>query len=107
MDTIKINDIERPIKFGVWAIKEFAKIKGMDLDTVIGTLDKLGTEDTISLIYCGFLYGAKVEKIEIDFDEDDVWFWIDEDPDLANKVMNVFSKNAPNPKKDTPQEKGQ
>ena len=97
MKKITINGVDRPIKFGVWAIRNLANIRGKTMEETINGIDKMGVEDMMTMIYCAFVYGAKLERLEIDFIEEDVWFWL-EDKEVSDKAMSCFSEESPKPK---------
>jgi len=97
MDYVKA-DKKRPIKFGTFAIREFAKLKGLSFDGALDYMNKeenLDTEDVILLVYCGFIYGAKKEKKDVDFTLDDLWMWVDENPALIQDATKVWQESVP------------
>lgn len=100
MIAVKINagDKDRPILFGSYAIREYAHLENITYDEALSKMDTMNTEQVMRMFYCGFLYGAKKEKQDIDFTEDDVWFWLDDDAKLLDKVMDVFAKSWPDGK---------
>ena len=105
MTTINV-DKERPIKFGLYAFKKFAELEGTTLDEVINKIHEFGTEKMLRLVYCGFIYGAMYYGKEIDFNEDNVWFWIDEKPELMNELADVLQKSMPAGNPQAPQKGG-
>lgn len=96
---IKAGNKERPIKFGTYAIRELAHKQGKTFDEMLASIDKLDTEQTISLFYCGFVYGYRWEKEEVDFTEDDLWMWLDEDEGLMKRLMDIFIESYTKPGK--------
>lgn len=95
MNTIKIGEKERPIKFGIYAFKLYAQLKGITVDDVFSKLEKFGTEEIMTLSFCGFKYGAMKQGVDIDFTEDDIWMWVDENPEILERIMLVLSESMP------------
>jgi len=105
MTTIKV-DKERPIKFGLYAFKKFAELEGKTLDDVLNNLGNLNWEQNVRLIYCGFFYGAKYFAKELDFTEENVWFWLDDNPNLMNELGLILQGSMPRGNPETPQTEG-
>lgn len=103
---IKAGGKNRAVHTGSYMLNQFCKANGLTLEqlgkdfeiTVAGS-----TERAISFLYYSFLDGCRVEKTVPDFDEADVWDWIDQDSEIAGQVYEAFAaslpKDAPNGKK--------
>ena len=83
-------DKPRPVNFGTYSIRQWAHLEGITFDEALQAMMKMDTEQTVRMLYCGFLYGAMKEKSEVDFTEETVWMWIDDYPEFVAETMKVF-----------------
>lgn len=105
---LKINDVKRPIKFGFNALRHFSKHTGIG----INELEKIGQNMTfdvaLTLIWCGFMDGARVTKEEFNYTIEDLADDLDKDLTVLERAMEIFANqmsNSTEPKKTKEQKK--
>jgi len=82
-------DKERPIYFGWVAIEKFESLTGITFSKMGDALQNMSASTMIDFCYAGLYGGAKKERIEVDFERDDVAEWLDEVKDLS-KMIEAF-----------------
>lgn len=99
MNYIQAGDKKRPIHTGSYMLQQFCEANGLTLEQL--TSDFSGTVGTtkraVSFLYHSFLDGCRKGRIEPDFEEADVWDWIDTDPELPSRVYEAFAASMPAP----------
>lgn len=110
-----LNGQERPFHIGTYQARVFCEQRGVELDEYQRVLSGLGSKtlkDSVlicDLVYSGLVAGAKLKKLPLDFDADEVSFWIDADPGEAAKffeVANTLVATGPEPEKAPGKEPG-
>lgn len=95
---MNIGNKERPFKFCLNSLIEFAELENMTIEQVLMNFDKLNFQQMLKIVYCSFKYGAKFEGQEIDFTQENVNDWIWEDMDKMGELKEVIFKSMPKPK---------
>lgn len=84
-------DKNRPVFFGWVAIEKFESLTGIGISKMGEALNNMSASTMIDFCYAGLYAGAKKEKIEIDFDRDDVANWLDEVEDIEKMIQAYLS----------------
>ena len=87
-------DKKRPVFFGFSAMAVFEEETGIKFAKIGEVMQDMSIKNTIAFVYAGLVGGAKKNKIEIDFDSDDVANWLDEVEDLE-KVFMAYIEAMP------------
>lgn len=91
MKEIIIHGTPRPIHFGLRAINEFTRQRGVDFGETVSTSEALSTLDSIvALTVTGLNEGARRAGDDHRYTEDEVWDLFDEDPTLILTVSDLF-----------------
>ena len=95
---IQAGGKKRPIHTGSYMLNQFCKANGMTLEQLGKDFESTvasSTERAISFLYHAFVDGCRVDKTQPEFEESDVWDWIDSDPEIAGKVYEAFARSLP------------
>lgn len=95
---IQAGGKKRPIHTGSYMLNQFCKANGMTLEQLGKDFESTvasSTERAISFLYYAFLDGCRIDKVQPEFEEADIWDWIDADPEIAAKVYEAFAKSLP------------
>ena len=91
MKEITIHGTPRPIHFGLRAINEFTRQRGVDFAATVSSSEALSTLDSIvALTVTGLNEGARRAGDDRRYTEDEVWDLFDEDPTLILTVSDLF-----------------
>lgn len=91
MKEIIIQGTARPIHFGMRAINEFTKNTKGDFETNISTTEAIATMDSlVAVAAVGLNEGARLSKRPERYTVDDVWDFIDEEPQLVLAIADIF-----------------
>ena len=91
MKEIVIRGTARPIHFGMRAINEFTKNTKGDFETNISTTEAIATMDSlVAVASVGLNEGARLSKRPERYTVDDVWDFIDEEPQLVLTIADIF-----------------
>lgn len=91
MKEIFIHGTPRPIHFGLRAINEFTRQRGVDFGETVTSSEALSTLDSIvALTATGLNEGARRAGDDRRYTEDEVWDLFDEDPTLILTVSDLF-----------------
>lgn len=103
MRTIKVNNEEKPIKFGLNALREYGRLMGIPANTLFSvTEDSFTLDQLLTLIYCGFKDGARKEGKEFTTTKagkevpttiEDLADWIDDDPTIVDQAIDEFKES--------------
>ena len=94
MNYIKINNKDRPVRFGWNALAEYERLTGMSLLQLVD-MKNMGADKTLKLVYIGLLFGAKKEGDPVDFTVEDVGDWLDDNENIIPDTINIFIKSMP------------
>ena len=97
--TVEIAGVQRPVNFGMWALGEFEQVTGVKLATLQQEANALGITEVVHLIFFALKHGARVAKQEFPFGPHDVADFLDEDPDAAARILEVFTGSVADEKK--------
>ena len=104
MRTIEINKKKYPIKFGLVALKYFAKEKKIvhinKIESFFSKIDYSdltfeNIDDLSLLILCGLRNGARVEKSELDLTADDIMDLFESNPDMIENALAEYTDSIP------------
>tara|TARA_R110000803_G_scaffold128194_1_gene195624 strand:- start:2113 stop:2418 length:306 start_codon:yes stop_codon:yes gene_type:complete len=99
VEYIDISGKKYPVRFGFNALREFSRKTGTTLAD-LGSMEKNITLDqAITLAWCGFKDGARKDKITFKLDVSDIADLLDEDPNVLERVFNVFNEQFSDGKK--------
>jgi hypothetical protein len=98
-------DKKRPVFFGFAAIAKFEELTGAKMAEMDKVLSEGKVADMIAFAFSGVYGGAKKEKLEIDFDIDDVANWLDDIEDLE-QLFAVYMDCMPMVKSGTATKSG-
>lgn len=111
---VKVNEIERPVSFGMNALAKFTRNAGLSLKE-LGNLDEhLDLENTLVLVWCGLSDGFRKARKDgavtgqFNLTVEDVGDLLDEDGEALTNIMDVFNHAMPEPgnaKKQAPKKK--
>lgn len=98
MQYVNVGEKKRAIHTGSYMLNQFCKANGLTLEQLGKDFENSvanSTERAISFLYHAFADGCRVEKSIPDFEEADVWDWIDSDPEIVGKVYEAFANSLP------------
>lgn len=106
--TMAIGGQERPFHLGTYQARVFCEHQKLELDAYREAVSGIGSGEGLKnsvlievLLYSALAAGAKFKKLPVDFDADDVSFWLAGAP--AEEVSKLFAvafelaKTAPDP----------
>ena len=97
MKKVKINGKEYPVHFGMRAVNAFLKRTGKTLAEIVTAKDVIGSLDGIVALACiGLTEGSQKEhgrEEAEEFTEDEVWEFIDEQPELIFDIVDAFAED--------------
>ena len=87
----------RPIHFGWGALYQYESQSGRSPIDDFARVQTGSVSITmlVNLLYCGFVCGYRAQNMEIDFDEFTVAGWIDEDPSIVQRGMDILAASFP------------
>lgn len=86
IDYIHIGGENRPVKFGMNALRLFCKATGMKIADLAKLGDDMSLDDAIQLAFCGLRDGARKEGVKFTCTVDDVADWMDQ----TGKFEEIF-----------------
>ena len=95
---MNIGGKERPFKFCLNSLFEFAELEKKPVEDVLNKWDELDFKQLLTLVYCCFKYGAKYENQEVDFTQENVNDWIWDDMDKMVELKELILKGMPKSK---------
>lgn len=96
---ITSNNKVFPVKFGMAALSEFLDSEGLSLAEMDAIGQNLTLSRAIKLVHIGLKHGARVSGKAFENTFDDTCDLLDADPELMNKVLQVFQDQMPQPEK--------
>ena len=90
MDFVKIGGKKRPVHFGFNALRLYCDATGRTLSR-LG--DEMTLDDTVELIHAGLTDGARVAKEQYDADKVTLCDWLDADPELYSKILELYGSS--------------
>ena len=98
-DYINLGGKDRPIRFGFAGLLEYEKRTGRkalaDFAELSSGIQGVSVTMIVDLLYAGLASGCRKEKVNVDFDDDDVADWITDDQSAVEKVMTAFADSFP------------
>jgi len=97
-EQIEIGGALRPVRFGWAGLLEYEQQTGRKAladFAEFGTVGGASVTVMTDLVYFGLVCGHRSAKQNIDFDKYDVADWIDEKPEILERVMMTFTKSFP------------
>lgn len=91
VDYVNIGGQERPIKFGMNALRIYCIETGTKISELGEISDNLDIDKAIRLVLCGLKDGARYVKEPFSFTIEDVSDWLDEDG-LLQKVFDIYGR---------------
>lgn len=98
MTTIQVGPYKRPIHTGTYMLMQFCKANSLTLDQLGKDFEGIVSEKpevAISFLYHAFVDGCRVVKSEVDFEEPDVWDWVDQWPEIVPAIYSAFADTLP------------
>ena len=92
MKTIKIDGLDKPIRFNFNALCEFEDITGIPFMEGIASLDLRGMR---ALIYVGLKSGAQQDGKPFEYTIDQVGEWLQVDTKLMEEVAIILAESLP------------
>ncbi len=89
---IKVGTKRRPFYIGMRSLRKITK--GEALTTLGDMMDNLSLDDICIIAQTGFEEGARKSKEEVDFTQEDVLNWLDDDFQLALAVTQEFAQQT-------------
>lgn len=103
MNYITVAGKKRPVNTGSYMLTQFCEANNLTLEQLekefIEVVGK-STKVAISFLFHAFLDGCRVAKQDQDFDEPDVYDWIDAEPEIVTQVYEAFAASLPRPNPD-------
>lgn len=96
---ITSNNKTYPVKFGMAALSEFLDSEGLSLSQMEAIGQNLTLTRAIKLVHIGLKHGARVAGKEFENNFEDTCDLLDADPELMNKVLQVFQNQMPQAEK--------
>ncbi len=94
---VEIGGETRPFRMGIRASSMICEKYNVDLSEFDKFMDEVQQKSKIDaivyLVYAGLYAGYKKEKLPIDFDEEDVWVWV-EDLMTDGGLEKVFGESG-------------
>lgn len=76
---IEIGGQSRPLRFGPNQASKFRDVRGIETDEVEAEIKKAADFFVFrDLVYSALWAGARFEKLSVDFDNEEVGFWLEE-----------------------------
>lgn len=98
MTTIQVGPYKRPVHTGSYMVQNFCTANsltleelGKDFEAIVGASPGIA----ISFLYHAFVDGCRKAKIQVDFEEPDVWDWVDQWPEIVPAVYSAFADTLP------------
>jgi hypothetical protein len=86
---IEIGGKKRPLRFGINQCAKFSELRGIELGQVGQVMANLADFFTFrDVVYSGLWAGARFEKMDVDFDNETIGFWMEE-IDLQKLTVEV------------------
>lgn len=102
MTRVNLGGKERPVKFGMGAFLHIEKQTGKTLTEFInGISSNLSMTDMVIMVFGALAGGAIAAKEPVDFNMDDVVYWLESEGDtteVVNKITELFADSLPKPK---------
>ena len=98
MKYIQAGGKKRPVHTGSYMLSRFCKANNLTLDQLGNDFENIvasSPDVAISFLYHAFIDGCRVEKKDVDFDEPEVWDWIDQDSTIVTQVYEAFADSLP------------
>ena len=96
---ITSNNKTYPVKFGMAALSEFLDSEGLSLSQMEAIGQNLTLTRAIKLVHIGLKHGARVAGKDFENSFEDTCDLLDADPELMNKVLQVFQNQMPQAEK--------
>lgn len=94
MKTIRINNVEHPINFGLKAINEFSKRTGVKFGDILSATTQLSEIELIVVVTTlGLNDGSRKSKRDRRFTEDEVWDYFEDAPELIGQCSEIFAES--------------
>ena len=84
-----------PVKYGMAALSEFLDSEGLSLSDMENIGKNMSLTRALKLVYFGLKHGARKAGKDFAFTLDDIGDMCDDDPELLQKCMTVFSESMP------------
>lgn len=95
VQTIQVNGKELPISYGMAALADFLHSEGLTLTELGSIADRFQLTSVINLIHVGLKHGARKAGKEFALTPDDVADMLDDNPEIINEAMELFSASMP------------
>jgi hypothetical protein len=98
MTTIQVGNKKRPVHTGTYMLMQFCKANAITFEQLGKDFEGIVSEKpevAISFLYHAFLDGCRVSKCEVDFEEPDVWDWVDQWPEIVPAIYSAFADTLP------------
>ncbi len=99
---VEIGGEKRPFRMGIRASHMICQKYEIDLSEFDQFMNEVQSKSKIDaivyLIYAGLYAGYKKDKRELDFDEEDVWVWVEDllgEKDGLAEIFGEGNENAP------------
>lgn len=86
-----------PFYFGMAALASFLESEGMKLADVATMGENMPLSRAFRLMLCGFKDGARKERIEFNYTEEDMADWLDDDMSLLDTCVGLFAQSLSAP----------
>jgi len=86
-----------PVKYGMAALSEFLDSEGLALSDMENLGKNMSLTTALKLVYFGLKHGARKAGKDFALSLEDIGDMCDDDPDLLEKCMKVFSESMPQP----------
>jgi hypothetical protein len=94
-----------PVRYGMNALALYGDLTGKSMNVVMKSLGKFGElkiSELLAFVYVGFVDGARFKKEECKVGGvDEIGDMLDDDPELINKMFDVFQGDGEQPEVDS------
>lgn len=101
MKYLTINEKQYPIWYGWGGLELFEELTGVNARD-FEQLQNINMKQTRLLVYAGLVNGAETAGKEVDFSEEDVKKWLNDDLDVLEDATNALMASMPSVKKKKP-----
>lgn len=104
---MELGGVKRPVRFAYEGLFAYEQATGRNALSDFAAFETSAPSVTflVNIAYSGLYAGYRKEKIPIDFVAEDVAEWIGDDPEVMNKIMELFAASFPTAeKKKTPRQ---
>ena len=96
---LKVNGVKLPFSFGMAALYKLETESNINISEMDQALKDKPVGHIIELLYAGFSDGHRKAKEKFTSTKEDVADWLDDNPELLDKALEVLNSSMPQTEK--------